>query len=86
MNRRGDHNYGYVSRHYELLEDLAEKADWAGPKGSAEAKKALADYVEGLHSLAQLRAHEAADQDHYLESRGVKAEQVHAEQLSSAAA
>ncbi|MET8430101.1 hypothetical protein [Nocardia sp. NPDC004860] len=86
MNRRGDHVYGYASRRYELLEDLAEKADWAGPKGSDQAEKALQDFLMGLHSLARLRAHEAADQDQYRESRGVKAEQVHAEQLSTAAA
>ena len=52
--------YGYTSRMYETVEDLAEHADWTG---GDEQDKAINVYLNALHALAAARTAEAADQE-----------------------
>ncbi|MFE5290394.1 hypothetical protein ACFRAQ_36070 [Nocardia sp. NPDC056611] len=79
----GAHFGGYASRIYERLEDLEDKSAWSD-KGSDAGEKALQDYLQALHTTAQLRTAEAADTARYQESKGVEAEKRHARNLAAA--
>lgn len=80
----GAHFGGYATRIYERLEDLEDKSAWSD-KGSDAGEKALQDYLQALHTTAQLRSAEAADTARYQESKGVEAEKRHARNLAAAA-